>query len=195
MALLHQIWFAGRRQLQLFVRELNSRSNNRQYSFNRKDVVTMGAPKGNKYAVGNHGGRPPKYKTPEEMQQIIDQYFADCEVKALTDKEGNPVYDKYGQPVTISKPPTITGLALALGFNSRLALLNYEDKEEFVNTVMRAKAKVEEYAETRLFDKDGANGAKFSLANNFKSWKEKQEVDMSGGLTIKLEGEAEEWGK
>ncbi len=42
---------------------------------------------------------------------------------------------------------------------------------------MRAKARVEMYAEERLFDKDGANGAKFSLANNFSGWKEKKEID------------------
>jgi hypothetical protein len=85
-----------------------------------------------------------------------------------------------------SEPPTITGLALALGFNSRTSLLNYEDKEEFLNTITRAKARVEKYAESRLFDKDGANGAKFSLANNFRNWKEKQEVEVTGNV-IKVE--------
>jgi hypothetical protein len=45
-----------------------------------------------------------------------------------------------------------------------------------MNTVLRAKAIVERYAESRLFDKDGANGAKFSLANNFRDWREKQEI-------------------
>ena len=36
---------------------------------------------------------------------------------------------------------------------------------------------VECYAEERLFDKDGANGAKFSLANNFEGWREKQQIE------------------
>jgi hypothetical protein len=39
---------------------------------------------------------------------------------------------------------------------------------------------VEAYAESRLFDKDGANGAKFSLANNFRGWKEQQRHSHSG---------------
>ncbi|MDD4564826.1 MAG: terminase small subunit [Eubacteriales bacterium] len=126
-------------------------------------------------------GRPPKYKTPEEMQIVIDQYFEECEGTLLTDKDGELKLTKYGEPIYIgAKPPTVTGLALALGFTSRLALLNYQDKEAFVNTVTRAKARVERYAETRLFDKDGANGAKFSLANNFRGWQEKQNVEMSG---------------
>ena len=31
----------------------------------------------------------------------------------------------------------------------------------------RAKARCEQYAEERLFDRDGTNGAQFSLKNNF----------------------------
>ena len=84
---------------------------------------------------------------------------------------------------------TITGLALALGFNSRQTLLNYQGKEEFMDTIKRAKAIVERYAEERLYDKDGANGAKFSLANNFEGWREKQQIeaDVNNNVTINIE--------
>lgn len=61
---------------------------------------------------------------------------------------------------------------------SRQSLLNYSGKEEFFDTIMRAKRKCEVYAEEQLFDKNGVNGAKFSLANNFEGWKEKQEVGL-----------------
>ncbi len=37
------------------------------------------------------------------------------------------------------------------------------------------KSRCEEYAERRLYDRDGVNGAKFSLANNFKGWRDKPE--------------------
>lgn len=134
-------------------------------------------------AKKNAVGRPPKYNTKEEIQEKIDDYFKECEGEILKDSEGEVVFDKYGNPVIIkTRPPTITGLALALGFTSRQALLNYQAKKEFVDTITRAKARVEQYAEERLFDKDGANGAKFSLANNFKGWNEKQEVTVSGAL-------------
>jgi predicted ATPase len=76
-------------------------------------------------------------------------------------------------------------LALALGFNSRQALLNYQGKEEFHDTIVRAKARVERYAEERLYDNNGANGAKFSLANNFKGWSEKQQIE--GSINTKQE--------
>jgi hypothetical protein len=126
----------------------------------------------------NKVGRPPMYESKEEIQEKIDEYFEKCEGTVLKGTDGEVMLDKYGEPVIVGKKPlTITGLALALGFNSRQTLLNYQGKEEFVDTIMRAKAKVEQYAEERLFDKDGANGAKFSLANNFEGWREKQSIE------------------
>ena len=135
-------------------------------------------------------GRPPMYTNKEEIQEKIDAYFEECKGKVLTNAEGEPIFDKFGMPVVVDAHPlTITGLALALGFNSRTSLLNYQDKEEFMNTIVRAKSVVERYAEERLYDKDGANGAKFSLANNFEGWKEKQsiEADVSSEVTINIE--------
>lgn len=126
----------------------------------------------------NKVGRPPDYTSAEEMQEKIDAYFDECKGEMLYDEDGEPKTDKYGNIIVVgSKPFTITGLALALGFNSRQTLLNYQGKPEFMDTIMRAKARVECYAEERLFDKDGANGAKFSLANNFEGWKEKSEIE------------------
>ena len=122
-------------------------------------------------------GRPPKYKSVEEIEDKIEQYFAICEGEPLLDDEGNQVINKYGYPCWIKspKPPTVTGLALALGFTTRLSLLNYQGKKEFMNTITRAKTRIEEYAESRLFDRDGSNGAQFSLRNNFKGWNGEQE--------------------
>ncbi len=121
------------------------------------------------------GGRPPKYKNKEEIEEKIEQYFKDCEGHPLTDEDGKQIYNKYGYPVIVDKKPlTVTGLALALGFTTRQALLNYQGKKEFVDTITRAKSRVEQYAEERLFDKDGSSGAQFSLRNNFKGWNEEQ---------------------
>lgn len=120
------------------------------------------------------------YTDPEVMQEVIDAYFVSCEGKPLLDEDRQPILDKNGKPFMVgAKPPTVTGLALALGFNTRLSLINYQGKPEFVNTVTRAKARIEEYAETRLFDRDGVQGAKFSLSNNFGGWAEKSDVNMN----------------
>lgn len=118
------------------------------------------------------GGKPPKYKTAAEMQERIDQYFSDCQGELLQDENG-PVLDKYGNEIYLhQRPPTVTGLALALGFTSRQSLLDYQAKREFLDTITRAKARCEQYAEERLFDRDGTNGAQFSLRANF-GWNNK----------------------
>lgn len=128
-------------------------------------------------------GRPPKYKTAEAMQKAIDKYFEDCDGAYVIDDEGNLMTDKFGHPVkTKPRPYTITGLALALGFTTRQSLLNYEGDPVFLDTIRKAKARVEQYAEERLFDRDGANGAKFNLSNNFKGWSEKQQIDSNVNL-------------
>lgn len=137
------------------------------------------------------------YKTVEQMQFVIDEYFASCERKpllidgeAVTDKQGNVAYEP-------AKPPTVTGLALALGFNSRQALLNYQGREPFNDTITRAKTYIEQYAEMRLYDRDGVQGAKFSLANNFRGWADKSDVNLNAEqkVSVVLEGELEEWSK
>ena len=116
-------------------------------------------------------GRPPKYKNKEEIEEKINAYFKEC--------DGEPVLNKWGKPVIIhQRPPTVTGLALALGFTTRLSLINYQGKKEFVNTITRAKTMIEAYTEERLFDRDGSNGAQFSLRNNFAGWNDRTQSSL-----------------
>lgn len=121
----------------------------------------------------SNAGRPPKYKSVAEMQDKIDKYFEDCKGKLATDENGNPALTKYGEEIWIDRrPPTVTGLALALGFTTRDALIYYQGKKEFVDTVTRAKSRCEQYAEERLYDRDGTSGAQFALRCNF-GWTDK----------------------
>lgn len=127
--------------------------------------------------------RPLKYKTVDELQAAIDEYFKACEGRPLLDDKGQPVLLK-GLPVMLDvTPPTVTGLALALGFTNRQSLLNYQGKKQFLDTITRAKSRCEAYAEGRLFDRDGAHGAQFSLRCNF-GWSDKAEQAESGGVVI-----------
>ena len=94
------------------------------------------------------GGRPPKYKSVKEMQKKIDEYFESCEGKPLI-INGEQQYNKQGYPIILDrKHPTITGLALALGFSGRSDLLYYQkhkkDSDKFYDTITRAKSRVEE---------------------------------------------------
>lgn len=131
------------------------------------------------------GGAPRKWKSVKAMQEAIDAYFESCKGTPLM-IDGDVATDKYGRPIILDeKPPTVTGLALALGFTGRKQLIDYQGREEFCNTVTRAKSRCEEYAESRLYDKDGANGAKFSLGCNFgwRATEEKAET-AAGGIVL-----------
>ena len=123
------------------------------------------------------------------MSEAIEKYFKDCEGHPLTDEYGEIVYTKNGDPVIVGDhPPTVTGLALWLGFKTRQSLLNYQARNKaFDDIITVAKSRCEEYAERRLFDRDGVNGAKFSLTNNFKGWGEKAPDDGSSDALKKLD--------
>jgi hypothetical protein len=109
-------------------------------------------------------GRPPKHKTPNEMQEKVDKYFEEAE------KTG--------------KPFTITGLTIALWFVSRQSLFDYIDKKgEFSDIVKKAKLRIESWNENALYNKDYPTvGVLFNLKNNY--WrKDKQEVEHSWEIT------------
>lgn len=123
------------------------------------------------FEKGNTYGTRPKYETPEQMQEKIDEYFKECEGTLLIDHNGDPMLTKWGDPIYLNKkPPTITGLALALGFKTRTSLQKYKAKKAFTDTVLTAKSRVEKYWEERLDSRDGAHGAAFNLQRNFAGW-------------------------
>lgn len=103
----------------------------------------------------SNAGAPRKYETAEEMQFAIDDYFAS------SDEENEPI--------------SITGLALALGFCSRQALINYENySKEFYDTIKKAKLKVENAYEKRLIRR-GNGGDVFAL-KQFE-WTDRQDIN------------------
>ncbi len=128
----------------------------------------------------NPGGRPPKYKTAGEMQKKIDEYFnVRCADEIIKDGKGIPIIHS-GKPVVKHHPPTISGLALYLGFLDRRALYYHiESKGQFFHTVKQAVAFIEDYAERQLFV-GNPTGAIFWLKN--RGWSDKQEVEQSGEI-------------
>lgn len=111
--------------------------------------------------------KPLKFKSVEELQEKINNYFDNCD--------------------NLNKPYTITGLALALD-TSRQCLINYENKEDYFDTIKKAKLKVEGYAEEQLFKGGNTAGVIFSLKNNY-NWVDKQEIkaNVDQDVTINID--------
>lgn len=132
----------------------------------------MGAPKGNKNALGNDGGRPPFFESNEQLQQAIDSYFENCpDKRMMVVGEGSieiPIY-------------TITGLAYHLGFESRQSFYDYIEKIEFTYTIKRARLKIESKYEQNL-QFNNATGSIFALKNF--GWVDKTEHEVSGGISL-----------
>lgn len=112
----------------------------------------------------NKMGKPLKFKTVEELQKKIDDYFYSC------DEENDPI--------------TITGLALALD-TTRETLCDYEEKDAYSDTIKKAKLRVQHAYEKRLV-KRGNGGDIFALKNF--GWKDKSEVDNTLNIKSALVG-------
>lgn len=112
-------------------------------------------------------GRPKKYNSVEEMNEAITNYFKYCDEN--------------------KKPYTVSGLANALDL-TRQSLLNYEEDDEFFDTIKRAKSKIEQFAEECLFVGSNTAGVIFNLKNNY-NWKDKQEIEaeVNSDVTINIE--------
>lgn len=121
-------------------------------------------------------GAPLIYETVEELENKIDEYFETCQDKIVYDEEGNPAIDKNGNPVMIQNPPTVSGLAIFLGFADRRSLYDYKNREKFSHTIKKAITRIENYAEQHLYQ-GKATGAIFWLKNH--GWVDKQESDVN----------------
>lgn len=95
-----------------------------------------------------------KYKTQEELQNAINQYFDYCDEKG--------------------KPYTFTGLALSLGVD-RATLFRYGERDLFATQIKNAKSKVEEQLEESLYRLGNNSGVIFNLKNNY-GWRDTVEV-------------------
>ena len=131
------------------------------------------------------GGRPPKYKTPKELQDKVDEYFESCwvdKVTESTDKDGVCTMSAVRYQ---NRPYTIAGLAYHLGMTTE-ALRNYQDKDEFLVIVKRAKQQVEMGFEENL-TRNNPTGSIFWLKNH-AGYKDKteSEVKYPDGINVKV---------
>lgn len=140
------------------------------------------------------GGRPPKYKTAEDLEKAVDAYFEEMTPKPITyvNKDGETVQlqDKSGQPVYTQAVPTTAGLALYLGYCDRASLYDSKERgEEFSNVIKKAITRIMQHHEECLTFRDKPVGNIFWLKNH--QWHDKQEIEHSGELEIKLTHDTE----
>jgi hypothetical protein len=140
----------------------------------------MAAPIGNNFAEGNDGGRPPIHTDPKQVVSLIEDYYEwiegewhEDEITVNTEdgekKQKVKVWDRRPEP------PTVTGLALHLGFADKSSLYDYKKKDEFSHPIKRAISRIEKYHEIAIAHGDKCTGNIFALKNF--GWKDKSEVD------------------
>ena len=101
--------------------------------------------------------RPLKYRSEEELQKAIDDYF------------------------NSNDRVTLAGLAVHLGIDRR-TLYNYGEREDYGGIIKKARDRVEATYEERLIYESNPTGVIFALKN--MNWKDKHETEHSGTLTV-----------
>jgi len=131
----------------------------------------------------------PKF-TADELNISIDQYFTYIKGKYRTTKAPPK---KSGDKPTRQKiwdrepePPTITGLALFLGFSSRQSFDDYEQKGKFAPLLRRGRLRIEAEYEKKLHD-HYTSGPIFALKS--LGWNDGKNTDTTSvprSLNIKI---------
>lgn len=144
--------------------------------------------------VAELGGKPLKFKTPEELQEKIKEYFKYCDntvVRTVFNKEGDIVQ-------TITIPYTVTGLVSFLDTNKQ-TLLEYQGTVEgrekidyrYADIIKNAKAKIEAGYEIKaLTGESNAVFTIFALKNHY-GWKDRTDTEQiaeSFGALLQLWG-------
>lgn len=94
------------------------------------------------------GGRPMIWNKPEDLEKLVDKYFES------TDR------------------CTLSGLALFIGIE-RKTLYNYEERDEFLHIIKKARNRVESIYEERAIYDNNPTGVIFALKN--MGWSDKTE--------------------
>lgn len=124
------------------------------------------------------GGRPPLFKTPKDLQDKINAYFDDCKNNKAT------ITDKNGVSLVVDQPliPTIAGLAYELG-TDRQTIYNYADKDEFFDTIKKAREFIISRIERKLANENGNIAGTIFLSKNY-GYTDKQEIEFTKPLEV-----------
>ena len=110
-------------------------------------------------------GRPKIVKTVEELKDGVNSYYNSI-VKTRVTEEGEEICYFYR--------PTITGLALHLGYATRQSIYDNQKDDEFSYIIKKATTFIEQYHEESLGSKN-VTGHIFALKN--MGWTDKTEIE------------------
>lgn len=111
----------------------------------------------------NPVGRPRMYKTNEELEIAISEYFQYC----------------YDSKIKF----TISGLVLFCGFSDRKSFYEYEIKPEFTHTIKKARALITMHYELAL-QEAFPQGAIFALKN--LGWNAEEQIETTVKKKVKF---------
>ncbi len=134
----------------------------------------------------------PALSSARKLSQRIDDYFEHIKGEYSNEPEIKSV--KRTTPVMMKdwtrdpEPPTITGLAFFIGFNSRQAFEEYEQTDKFANILKRARLRIETTYEKKLHQPSpyGAIFALKSLGWNEKTGNETAGDSLMGNMKIEI---------
>ncbi len=159
-------------------------------------------PEGHKYSLGNKGGKPPKYKTVEELEDRIAKWkewikgergVRKCKTfdpATGTFIDGIPVYDKKSKTHVIveqyeeywieePQKPSVANFVLFLGFAGRQSLLDYRTRlgktSKFADAITAGLEWIGKQHQENLLE-SGAAGSQFWLKNH--GWKDQSSIDL-----------------
>jgi hypothetical protein len=151
-----------------------------------KETKPSGRNSDGTFAEGNEYGRPALYSTQEELDKKVEEYFEWIKgeyeertgTRTTTKKDGSSTEETYTYWFEIRprEIPSITGLAIFLGFESRQSMYDYLKKEPFSYSIKKALLKVENTYEGGLWQ-EKPTGAIFALKN--MGWADKTETDIT----------------
>ena len=141
-------------------------------------------------------GKHRKYQNPAELEKRVEEYFNSC-VGYAYDQDGHMIKDEKGVPIKVPiKPYTMSGLAYHIGLSTK-TLSRYEIVSragdippEYAEIVLKARQRIETYAEEQIYTRDGSRGAQFVLASGFKWMTPREQADIKAlKKQIKLQQE------
>lgn len=121
-------------------------------------------------------GRPPLFKTPEELEKKCMEYINNCPDTRILG------YSESGEVIKVPHP-TITGLAYFLGYESRQSCYDNEKNKEFSYIIKRHKLFIEKNYES-LLSGTSPTGSIFALKN--MGWSDKQDEQKPQQVNIQV---------